>query len=90
MDLKSLNFTQGAPSTTWTVTHGFVGKPEVDVMVTVDGKVQKIYPKTIIHSADGVLTISFSEPVTGSVRLVGVIAGVRSHSTMSYFEPDNV
>jgi hypothetical protein len=88
--LKALNFTQSTPASTWTVTHNFGSKPIVDVFAVVGGTKQKIYPQSIVHTSDNVLTITFSTNMTGGARLVGEAPDILRSPTDSYYPADNV
>jgi len=89
--LKTLNFTQSTPASTWTITHNFGVMPVVDVYAVVGGVKQKIYPQSVVHTSNNVLTVTFSTNMTGGARLVGSTNDiVRSVAPDSYFPADNV
>jgi hypothetical protein len=64
-------FTQSTPATTWTLEHnlngnGSTGIPVVDVLVTVDGVVTKINPKSITIVDSSTVEIEFSSAQAGT------------------------
>jgi len=67
------NFIQESPSSSWYIVHNF-GKPvALDILILVDGKLEKILPLDIIMSADNnSTTVLFSIPFSGSARVVGL------------------
>lgn len=68
---KSLNFYQTTPDTSWVITHNFGYQVIVDVSVDVNGELQKILPTNITEDTNkNILSITFSNPVTGVARLI--------------------
>lgn len=70
--MSSFDFTQGAASTTWTITHNLnVAETVNDVFVDVAGTLTKVLPLTVTHTNDNVLTITFSSAQDGVARVIG-------------------
>lgn len=69
-------FTQSTPATIWTLEHnlygnGSMGIPVVDVLVTVNGVVTKINPKSITIIDNSTVEIEFSTAQAG-IAIVAV------------------
>jgi hypothetical protein len=89
MQVKTHNHSQLVASTTWTITHNFGVKPVCDVTTDYNGQHEKIYPQSIVHTSDNVLTITFSAARTGRARLVGLTSDILRPTVDSYFDADN-
>lgn len=89
MQVKSFTHVQSVAASTWTITHNFGSKPLSEVRIPVNGVLTKIQPSALVHTSDNVLTVRFTAPYTGEVRLVGVTTDILRSSTDTYFESDN-
>lgn len=72
--IRVKTFVQASPSTTWTIDHAFIDTPRCDVLVTIDGALQKILPLSMVISSSTQVVISFSVPMSGTARLIGTVA----------------
>lgn len=70
--MNSFNFSQTTPLDTWDITHDLGSGVITDVMVNINGDLQKIMPGGVEHIDDNRIIIRFSQPMTGAVRIVGV------------------
>lgn len=71
--LHSRNFTIASPSATWTIEHNFGVTVNADVFVEDGGVLQKSYPAEMTQDEErNVLTITWSEPRVGGVRVICV------------------
>ena len=61
---------QEDPSSTWTVKHNMGREVAPDVLVHIDGVLEKILPQSQINTDTNTLTVNFSRPFTGKVRVV--------------------
>lgn len=61
--------TQDTPSDTWTVVHNSGREVVCDVLVNIDGKLEKILPMSQVNQDLNTLVVSFSRPFTGKVRV---------------------
>ena len=64
-------FTQSTPATTWTIVHnlggsGGEGIPVVDVLITINGVVTKIIPKTVTIVDNNTVTVEFTTAQAGT------------------------
>lgn len=85
--MKSYTHYQVEPSTSWVITHNLNVVPSIsDVITDTNGSSQKIYPLNVVHTNNNILTLTFSFPRTGSVRLIG--NGLLISPSDSYIEPD--
>lgn len=74
MAIETFIFEQAVPASDWIITHNFVSVPVIDVTVTDNSVAEKMHPSSIVQTSSTVLTIHFSSPRTGRVRLVGAVA----------------
>lgn len=61
---------QDTASATWVISHHLDSYPIVDVYVTVDGNVQKIYPESIVYVDGKTCNVTFSEATAGFAAVV--------------------
>lgn len=62
---------QAEPSNLWIVRHNlYTRAPVVDAFIEVDGKIQKMLPKTVIAVSDVELHIEWSVPRSGKAGVV--------------------
>ena len=88
MQVKTFDFVQASASAEWTINHNLGVKPVMDVMSTVDGDLQKMFPLNVIHVDDNTTVVTFSEPRTGKARLVGLTTDILRSPTDTYIEAD--
>lgn len=62
--------TQESAATVWTVNHNLGREVIVDVVVEFQGVKEKILPKSIIVVNNNTLRVTFSNPFTGTARVV--------------------
>lgn len=67
--------TQSSASSTWTIEHnlsgnGSAGYPIVDVVVDYNGAKTKMIPYQVTVTDKNTVTVSFSEPFTGSATVL--------------------
>ena len=87
---KDLHFPFNTPSTTWTVTHNLGVSVNADVLVELDGVLQKGYPANMTqNAARTTLTITWTLPRTGRVRVIAVVDDDSLTSNPSWV-PDDV
>lgn len=68
--VRSVNYSQTVASTTWTIEHNFGFKPNVDVMINVNGgQLQKAFPLSITHSDDNTVIVTWTTAKTGQATL---------------------
>ena len=65
--------TQSTPSMTWTVAHNLNCKPTSDAWIVRNGISQKALPEAFVHVDDNTLTIRWTQPEVGGVRLAGKV-----------------
>lgn len=71
--MKSYNYEQRNPSTSWVISHELAAKVlNSDVLINDGGVLTKILPGSVVHTNDNTTTITFSIPVTGRARLLTV------------------
>ena len=73
MSLKTAqakNFEQLTPATTWVIEHNLGRAVAVDCFIPVDGKHEKILPRSISLVDDNTVHVNFSSPYKGKARLV--------------------
>lgn len=70
MPIDFIEFRQMTPSATWVIAHKFAGLPISEVSASFDGVVEKVVPLEVVHT-NGVITMTFSEPLAGVARVVG-------------------
>lgn len=69
--LNSYTHTQSVPSALWVVTHNLnLASPVVSVNVLNNGQMEKIIPKDIRSTNANTVEIEFTNPWTGSVRIL--------------------
>lgn len=56
---------QESAAATWTIPHGLLSYPIVDVYVDYEGQVQKILPSAVTYTDANTVTVTFSEPKAG-------------------------
>ena len=61
---------QASASNQWTIEHGMNAKPTVFVTVMYEGIEQAIIPSSIQYQDLNTVIIGFSQPFTGTARLV--------------------
>ena len=66
--------TQSVAASTWSISHNLNCKPVVEVLVDIGGGARsKIFPQKVMHASDTVMQITFSTPLSGVARLVGLV-----------------
>lgn len=60
---------QTVPASTWAITHNLGHTPVGDVMISVDGVLEKMLPLNVEHQDDNTVIITFSTPETGEARM---------------------
>ena len=71
-------FTQTTPDDVWTIVHNFGTVVNIDVVHDVDGNQETVFPLSITMSPDNnTTTVTFSEPVSGTARVVGLFDRVQ-------------
>ena len=66
------NHTQGSASATWDISHGILANTYAcDVMIYSGGQLKKVLPVSVKDMGGSVLRVTFSEPQTGKVRIIG-------------------
>ena len=68
--MNTYNHIQSEPSTEWTIDHNLSGYPVTDVMIDLNGKIQKVLPKAVEYVDPNTVIVRFTEERTGTVRLV--------------------
>jgi len=68
--MSTVKHVQTEPSATWTITYGSAGYPIVDVYISVNGKVQKILPKSIDYVDEHTVHVQFTEPRSGFATVI--------------------
>lgn len=63
------SYIQSTPSTTWTINHNLGSKPMVDVLLEINGVMQKVYPLSITHTSDNTVVVTWSLARTGRAVL---------------------
>lgn len=62
---------QASPAISWTILHNLNTKPVVDVMVTHNGRLEKILPLSVVILDSNSIQVNFSSLKTGKARLIG-------------------
>ena len=60
---------QFSSSDTWVVNHNYGYYPVTEVIVLLDGVYQTILPEDVVMNSENQLTITFTAPRAGFVRL---------------------
>ena len=69
--VTDFNYIQVVPSDTWTVTHNLNAFGVVtDAIVDNGGSLEKVFPSEVIETSANVVTILFSVPLAGRVRII--------------------
>lgn len=68
----SFTFTQEIPASTWTIEHNLNCAPIVDVLITLDGILQKVIPLAVEHVTVDTMVVTFSSAQSGEARLIGL------------------
>ena len=68
-EIKPVSFKQTVAADTWVINHGCGYYPVIDVMVSINGTLQKILPMDISNTDLNTITIKFSRAFTGEARL---------------------
>lgn len=72
LSIQSFGYThtQESATTVWTINHNLGREVIVDVAVDFQGAREKILPKSIIVVNENTLRVTFSNPFTGTARVV--------------------
>jgi hypothetical protein len=68
--IQIYNHVQSSASATWDIVHNLGHYAACDVTVTSANGVEKILPLQVIHTSVNETQVVFSEPRTGTARLV--------------------
>jgi len=60
---------QDVAASTWTINHNLGSKPMVDVLLSINGQLQKVYPLSVTHSSDNTTVITWTAARTGKAIL---------------------
>lgn len=63
--LTTYQHNQISASSTWSINHALGSKPTIDVMMEIDGVVEKVFPASVTHVDNNNVTITWSSPRTG-------------------------
>lgn len=66
---SNFQFKQVTPATIWTIVHGLVDYPIVDVVVTNNGNLEKILPAAVTYVDANTCTITFNSAQIGWATL---------------------
>ena len=87
--LQSRTFRVTTPSTTWELVHNYGVPVNADVFLTVEGVVQKAYPASMVQDDErNVLTVTWSSPQVGTVRVAANTPSVAPLSNPSWIPDD--
>jgi hypothetical protein len=71
--MRSYNHTQSTADTDWIIVHDLAQSCTAsDVNVNINGHLEKILPLSVVPIDDNTLTVSFTTPFTGVVRVISV------------------
>lgn len=69
--MKFFNFYKSTPGTVWNIAHNLGSTVLInDVMVNINGTIEKIIPASVEIIDSNNLQISFTEPFSGYVRMI--------------------
>lgn len=70
--MSAFNHEQTVSSATWTIAHNLTtSATAVDVYVDITGTLTKILPLSVEADTDDQITVTFSSPRVGRVRVIG-------------------
>ncbi len=68
--MSTYKHTQSVESTTWTINHSMGDEPAVDVAISIDGQMQKVFPLSVTHPTVNTTVITWTLARAGVAYLV--------------------